>query len=130
MEYFLSIFLIFHFPSIENGETDEAPVIIRNSATGEILRGDAAPDPDEVEEWLAKNPGYELISRDTASDSDDDGDEEMDTSTIAAEKKEDEFEGFIFYRLRFGPSLIFFWSNDISYQLEMKMNSKICDKNG
>jgi len=83
-----------------------------------------------VEEWLAKNPGYELISRDTASDSDDDGDEEMDTSTMAAEKKEDEFEGFIFYRLRFGPSLIFFWSNDISYQLEMKMNSKICDKNG
>jgi hypothetical protein len=46
-----------------------------------------------VEEWLAKNPGYELISRDTASDSDDDGDEEMDTSTMAAEKKEDEFEG-------------------------------------
>ena len=56
------------------------------------MRGDAAPKPDEVEEWLATNPGYELISRDIASDSEDEAEETMET--IRDEQKEDEFEGY------------------------------------
>uniref|UniRef100_A0A1I8BQS0 SNF2-family ATP dependent chromatin remodeling factor snf21 n=1 Tax=Meloidogyne hapla TaxID=6305 RepID=A0A1I8BQS0_MELHA len=74
----------------DNTESDELPLIIRNSATGEILRGEAAPKPDEVEEWLASNPGYELVSRDIASDSEDEAEEAVETSKD--EQKEDDFE--------------------------------------
>lgn len=79
------------FYFVDNVESDELQVIIKNSATGEILRGDSAPKPDEVDEWLATNPGYELISRDIASDSEDDADEAVDT--VQDEQKEDEFAG-------------------------------------
>uniref|UniRef100_A0A915NPB8 Uncharacterized protein n=2 Tax=Meloidogyne TaxID=189290 RepID=A0A915NPB8_9BILA len=74
-----------------NNESDELPLIIRNGATGEILRGDAIPKPDEVEEWLASHPGYELISRDIASDSEDEGEEAVETTKN--EQKEDDCEG-------------------------------------
>lgn len=72
---------------------EELHLIVRNSATGEILKGDDAPKADELEEWLEQNPGFEVISRDAASDSDDensdDGYKEHDHGYI----KEDEFEG-------------------------------------
>jgi hypothetical protein len=80
----------------ESGENDEPTLIIRNSVTGEVLRGDNIPEPDEVDEWLARNPGYELISRDTASDSDDDPEEE-EIPVQSQEDREDEFEGLIVY---------------------------------
>lgn len=56
------------------------------------MRGDAVPKPDEVEEWLASHPGYELISRDIASDSEDEGEEAVETNKN--EQKEDDCEGY------------------------------------
>lgn len=48
---------------------------------------------DEIEEWMDKNPGYEVISRDAVSDSEDDkSDGELEKPQIN-EKKDDEFEG-------------------------------------
>jgi hypothetical protein len=78
-----------------NGESDEAPIsiVVRNSATGEILRGEAAPKPDEVDDFIANNPGFELISRDMVSDSDDEPDDEVETHAEPDEKDDDEFEG-------------------------------------
>jgi len=87
-EFLLKIF----FNVKGNNESDELPLIIRNGATGEILRGDAVPKPDEVEEWLASHPGYELISRDIASDSEDEGEEAVETNKN--EQKEDDCEGY------------------------------------
>ena len=74
-------------------------VVVRNSATGEILRGDAAPTADEMDDWLAKNPGYEVVSRDALSDSEDEDDHKEEGKKEEG-KKEDEFEGLkLFFQL-------------------------------
>lgn len=63
--------------------------------TGEILKGDAIPEIDEIESWLEKNPDYELISRENVSDSEEEkSDEEIGKHPpVANEEKEDEYEG-------------------------------------
>lgn len=54
------------------------------------------PNADEIEEWMDKNPGYEVLSRDAASDSDDDDVEmpevEKPAEEVEQEKKDDEEE--------------------------------------
>lgn len=71
-------------------------VIVRNCATGEILKGEHAPKVDELEAWLETHPGYEVISRDALSDSEDeksDHEEEKEPEKEEEEIKDDEFEG-------------------------------------
>lgn len=74
-------------------------ITVRNSASGEVLKGEEAPKAEELEEWLERNPGYEVVSRDSgATDSEDDDqadevDEPEEKATDEAEKKDDEFEG-------------------------------------
>lgn len=118
----MKIFLDF----LENPENNEIPIIIRNSATGEILHGDELPPPDEVEEWLNQNPGYELISRDTASDSEDDQEEEIPMEAEPEEKKEDEFEGEFFFEF-FNKYLILI-ENNVSGLDEETRNRRIIEK--
>lgn len=85
---------------------------VRNSITGEILKGDVIPGIDEIEAWLEKNPNFELISRENASDSEDEKSEEEIEKPIPVviEEKEDEYEGiisgaFIFFK---GGKFLFF----------------------
>jgi SWI/SNF-related matrix-associated actin-dependent regulator of chromatin subfamily A protein 2/4 len=77
--------------AIEND--DEINVIIRNCATGEILKPEETPKQDELEAWLEMNPGYEMVSRNVASDSDDDEREEPVKEVPVEEEKDDEFDG-------------------------------------
>jgi SWI/SNF-related matrix-associated actin-dependent regulator of chromatin subfamily A protein 2/4 len=59
-----------------------------------VLKGDAAPNADELEDWLEKNPGFEVISRDAASDSENDSeDEPLVRQPVEDDINEDEFEG-------------------------------------
>lgn len=51
---------------------------------------------DEIEEWMENNPGYEVISRDAVSDSDDEKSIIEDIKPKIEEKKYDEFEGLFF----------------------------------
>ncbi|KAI6192890.1 hypothetical protein M3Y99_01910300 [Aphelenchoides fujianensis] len=91
---------------MENAETDVVRVLVRNSATGEVLTGDQAPSRrgvghvDGVRKRLAASvdsidcrlhPGYEILSRDAGSDMEDDDD---DGKTVTKDDQEDdEFEG-------------------------------------
>uniref|UniRef100_A0AC34QL37 Uncharacterized protein n=1 Tax=Panagrolaimus sp. JU765 TaxID=591449 RepID=A0AC34QL37_9BILA len=67
---------------------DELQVTIRNCSTGEILKPEETPAADEVDAWLETHPGYEVVSRDAASDSEDD-DERVAATTV----EDDELEG-------------------------------------
>lgn len=44
---------------LHNSESDVVRVLVRNSATGEVLAGDQAPLADELEQWMETHPGYE-----------------------------------------------------------------------
>lgn len=77
---------------------------VRNCVTGEVLKGEDAPKMDEIEEWMDKNPGYEVISRDAVSDSDGEKSDEEEEKPLAAEEdieKVDEFEGFLIFKYDF-----------------------------
>ncbi|KAI6239001.1 hypothetical protein M3Y99_00631700 [Aphelenchoides fujianensis] len=76
---------------MENAETDVVRVLVRNSATGEVLTGDQAPRAEELDTWMELHPGYEILSRDAGSDMEDDDD---DGKTVTKDDQEDdEFEG-------------------------------------
>lgn len=56
------------------------------------------PKMNEIVEWMENNPGYEVVSRDAISDSDDEKtDDDEDNNLKIEEKKNDELEGFIFF---------------------------------
>ncbi|KAE9552456.1 hypothetical protein FO519_004341 [Halicephalobus sp. NKZ332] len=70
---------------------EELQVIIRNCTTGELLKPEETPVADEVDAWLETHPGYEVVSRDALSDSEDE--EERTTEKPKEEDVDDEFEG-------------------------------------
>uniref|UniRef100_A0A7E4WA75 HSA domain-containing protein n=1 Tax=Panagrellus redivivus TaxID=6233 RepID=A0A7E4WA75_PANRE len=49
-----------------------AGIVVRNCVTGEVLKPEESPSADELETWLETHPGFEVVSRDAASDSDSD----------------------------------------------------------
>ncbi|TKR77560.1 hypothetical protein L596_018508 [Steinernema carpocapsae] len=65
---------------------------VRNMTTGKILYGDRAPKTEELDGWMAANPGFEVCSLDDVEDS---GDEDDINETVPEEKedKDDELEG-------------------------------------
>ncbi|KAL3079713.1 hypothetical protein niasHS_013995 [Heterodera schachtii] len=70
------------------GGDDSLHIIVRNSATGETLKGDEAPKAELLDEWLDQHPGYELVSRDSgATDSEE---EEEDVQTEEEEEEEED----------------------------------------
>uniref|UniRef100_A0A914EBK5 Uncharacterized protein n=1 Tax=Acrobeloides nanus TaxID=290746 RepID=A0A914EBK5_9BILA len=75
-----------------NDQEGEIHVIVRNTTTGEIIKGEEAPKADEIDAWLEAHPGFEVISRDAASDSEDDNDDDYLQRRLP-EPKEDEYEG-------------------------------------
>lgn len=89
-------------------EADEVTVVVRNCATGEILRGNDAPKMEEIDEWMERNPGYEIISRDAVSDSEDEKSDDERPKEPVVESKEEELEGFLknFLLLFFSKILI------------------------
>lgn len=75
-------------------------MIVRNCGTGEILKGELAPKAEELEAWLETHPGFEVISRDALSDSDDeksDHEEEKEKKVEEEEAQDDEFEGMLLF---------------------------------
>lgn len=74
-------------------DDDEIHVIIRNCGTGEILKPEETPKQDELEAWLEINPGYEIVSRNVASDSDDDDDRVEPLKEVPVVKEDDELDG-------------------------------------
>uniref|UniRef100_A0A915ETT0 Uncharacterized protein n=1 Tax=Ditylenchus dipsaci TaxID=166011 RepID=A0A915ETT0_9BILA len=76
-------------------EGAELHMIVRNCATGEILTGDDVPNMEEIEDWIEKNPGFEIISRDAISDSENEEEkaEPEPKKPVVEEVKDDEFEG-------------------------------------
>ena len=72
-------------------QDDELQVIIRNCSTGELLKSEETPTADELDAWLETHPGYEVVSRDALSDSEDE--EEKTTEKPKEEEVDDEFEG-------------------------------------
>ena len=57
------------------------------------MKSDETPKQDELEAWLEIHPGYEIVSRNIASDSDDDEDEHVEAPKEAVVEKDDEFDG-------------------------------------
>lgn len=51
------------------------------------------PKIEDIEEWIEKNPSYEVVSRDAVSDSDGEISDAEDSKPKIEEKKDDEFEG-------------------------------------
>uniref|UniRef100_A0A183BK89 Helicase ATP-binding domain-containing protein n=1 Tax=Globodera pallida TaxID=36090 RepID=A0A183BK89_GLOPA len=71
------------------GSEDSLHIIVRNSATGEMLKGEEAPKADDLDDWLVQHPGYELVSRDSgATDSEDEEEED-----VQPESWEEEYGG-------------------------------------
>ncbi|KHN70758.1 ATP-dependent helicase brm [Toxocara canis] len=79
----------------EKAQADDSAdvrVHIREVATGKMLSADEAPKAEEVDAWLETHPGYEVVSRDEYSDTDDsDSDGPIPDPIIS--HKDDEFEG-------------------------------------
>lgn len=71
-------------------------MVVRNCTTGEILKGEEAPKADEIDSWLEAHPGFEVISRDAASDSEDENDDDIFQRRLP-EHKDDEYEGAFHY---------------------------------
>ncbi|CAL2041348.1 unnamed protein product [Caenorhabditis brenneri] len=77
---------------IERGQVDdEARVHVREIATGNILTGESAPNPEEIEIWLETHPGYVLVPRDQMSDDEEDDEEEAPAEP--EEEKDDQYAG-------------------------------------
>lgn len=90
----------------QNAESDSVRVLVRNSATGEVITGlfisyihrkvfilgEQAPRAEELDTWMEMHPGYEVISRDAGSDADEDDydDRKQNSEDI---KDDDEFDG-------------------------------------
>uniref|UniRef100_A0A915AW42 Helicase ATP-binding domain-containing protein n=1 Tax=Parascaris univalens TaxID=6257 RepID=A0A915AW42_PARUN len=73
-------------------DSSDVRVHIREVATGKMLSVDEAPKAEEVDAWLETHPGYEVVSRDEYSDTDEsDADEPIPDPIVT--HKDDEFEG-------------------------------------
>ena len=79
----------------QSAENDGTRVLVRNSATGEVIAGDAAPHVDELDAWLDSHPGYEALARngiESDSEEEDDKDETHQPAADSADM-EDELAG-------------------------------------
>uniref|UniRef100_A0AC35THP9 SNF2-family ATP dependent chromatin remodeling factor snf21 n=1 Tax=Rhabditophanes sp. KR3021 TaxID=114890 RepID=A0AC35THP9_9BILA len=77
---------------MENANSGDDIIRLRNTTTGDIIEGDQAPKANEIEAWMKANPGYEILSG-IDEESENSSDEEIVEVKEKAPQVEEDLEG-------------------------------------
>ncbi|CAF1118722.1 unnamed protein product [Adineta steineri] len=84
-------------PNFSNDEKDYLHVRVKNMTTGEIRDGQDAPLESELDIWLEKNPGWQVLPKENSDDEEDDTSRlpEPTTLTIPAPTADEQEKGIV-----------------------------------